>query len=116
MEFIKVLMDFDNVVKFEKSAEFSYGGDRYMCCVSVNPWNADVLFSLYFNRELVISNRVCILGEKILASFGNESFQDKINGDFAFMPSSISSSTGNKLNYKELGRTAFLYFIDYGDI
>lgn len=108
-------MDFKGVHKYEKCAEFTYDSKRYMVRVGVNPWNQDVLFSLYLDREPIIENRVCILGEGLLGDFGSYGYSDKIKGNFGFVPASITDKTGNRVDYKTLGRTVFLYFVTPGD-
>lgn len=115
MEILRVLMDFSNVHKVERSAEFSHKTKRLMPCVSVNPWNEDVLFSLFLDRELVIENRVCIVGEKLLNSFGLYDYSSKINGDFMFVPDSPNYKIGDKVKYEDLGSKVFLYFVDRGE-
>ena len=115
MELIQILMDFGNVGRVEKSAEFEYNSKRMMVCVSVNPWNEDVLFSLFLDREKIIENRVCLVGERLLWDFGDHEYSKTINGDFMFIPESPNYKTGNKVKYRDLGSLVGIYFIDKGD-
>lgn len=114
MVFNKVLMDFENVRKVEKTAEFSYKSHRYMCCVSVNPNNNHVLFSLFLDRKPVVLNRVAVVGEPILDGIGTFGFDDIIEGDFIFMPISVGYRIGDVVNYKDLGTVVFLYHTTEG--
>ena len=115
MELIKILMDFDNIKKFEKSAEFTYNSKRFNVSVGVNPLNNNVLFSLFLDREKVIENRVCLVGEGMFSSFGDYEFSNIINGDFMFIPSSKTYQTGNSVKIEDLGNKVDLYFVSYGD-
>lgn len=111
MIFKKVLMDFSNVKKIERTAEFTHNSHRYMCCVSVNPNNENVLFSLFLDRKPVVLNRVVVVGEGLVDGFGVYDFTDVIDGDFVFMPSSVGYQIGNVANYKDLGTGLFLYHV-----
>lgn len=111
MTFNKVLMDFSNVRKIERTAEFTHNSHRYMCCVSVNPNNNNVLFSLFLDRKPVVLNRVVIVGEGLVDGFGVYDFSDVLEGDFVFMPLSAGYAIGNVANYEDLGTALFLYHV-----
>lgn len=115
MTFNKVLMDFENVKRIERTAEFSYKSHRYMCCVSVNPNNNNVLFSLFLDRKPIMLNRVVIVGEPIIDGFGAFGFEDILDSDFVFMPVSSGYRIGDPVNYKDLGSVVFLYHITKGE-
>ncbi|MGL5713869.1 MAG: hypothetical protein ACRCX2_12675 [Paraclostridium sp.] len=111
MVFQKLLMDFTNVRKYEKSAEFRYGGKSYMVNIGVNPWNDNVLFSLYLDRDKVIENRVCVNGEFLLGGFGDESFTSDIEFDFVFLYSKDEDNDGAIVDPDYLGNKIFMYVV-----
>lgn len=95
----------------EVLSEFRYNGHAYMISLSRNPYNNDLLFSLFLDREPVVLNRVVVVGEYVLGSFGYHGFEDIIDCDFVFVPDGVGKDFGNRANPELLSELKLLQII-----
>ncbi|MGL5716971.1 MAG: hypothetical protein ACRCX2_28405 [Paraclostridium sp.] len=103
----KVLMNFDNIKKEEKSAEFSYNGKKIMVVVGMNPWSGEVLVSVYLNRRVVVQNVTAVSNEFINGVYCDTD----IGGYLCFLPESPETYCGNRVHFTEVGSVFGLYFL-----
>lgn len=113
MRVFELLMDFDRVMTEEKISEFVLNDKRYTVHIIPNPYDNTILFSLYLDGKPVVRNRVVIVGEYMLSTYGNHSFENQIPIDFIFMSTEYDEDLyGNILDPKQLGDKVYLYYVE----
>ena len=113
MRVFRLLMDFERIDKEEKIAEFVFDSKRYSVDIIPNPYDSTILFSLYLNGKPVIKNRIVVVGEYMLSTYGNQSFENQIPIDFIFMNTEYDDDFyWNLLSSDKLGDRVYLNYVE----
>ncbi|MGL5051240.1 MAG: hypothetical protein ACRC6E_11555 [Fusobacteriaceae bacterium] len=105
----KILIDYTDVVKKEVCTEVSIKGITHRITIGVNPINKKVLFSLFLDKLPCVLNVVAVNEDYLVGVHSDDDFKKGIVADFVFVTEKVVAEIGNPVNYKNLGKTTFLY-------
>lgn len=114
----RIVANFDGIRKTAKNIAFKYDGKQWKVRLLPNPYQDRILVSIWVDDQIIIENRVALLGEEIIGAHSRDSFLNKIYTDFIFMSDSeaLADNMGFPLTIEDMNDDTHLYAFMDGDI